>query len=223
MIGDETIILDMRRGRYSLLDRIASLMWQALLCGDAEELSLRLGDIHGLPTSRISEDISRFADRCLETGWLAPAADVVPVMGKTPTAALRKPWSARGLTVKALLSMMAATARLREGLVSAIETSQRLAVSVALIPPSRDTAALLKRALRAFLLAENVWSFKAAPDDCLPRSLALHAYLRQLGLPVEHRIGVRAPPIEMHAWVEFEGRALFDDQTSGYTLMARTP
>ena len=213
----------MRRGRYSLLDHTASLMWRALLRGDAEKLALELSNTHGLSVSRISQDLSRFSDQCLNAGWFAPAADVIPRTVETPAAPLRKPWSAHGLTVKALLSMIATTVRLRSDLFSAIETSQRLAASVSLISPSRDPAALLKRALRAFLLAENVWSFKAAPDDCLPRSLAVYAYLRRLGLPVEHRIGVRAPPIEMHAWVEFEGRALFDDRTFGYTPIVCTP
>ena len=60
--------------------------------------------------------------------------------------------------------------------------------------------------------AENLFWFRDAPDDCLPRSLALFSFLRALGLPATHKIGgTRYPGLLMHAWVESSERALIDD------------
>jgi hypothetical protein len=50
--------------------------------------------------------------------------------------------------------------------------------------------------------------------DCLPRSLALFAFLRASGVPARHRIGVKRFPFSAHAWVESEGRPLGDDESS---------
>ena len=49
---------------------------------------------------------------------------------------------------------------------------------------------------------------------CLSRSLALWYLLRNQGVPTDLRIGVRAGgvPLDAHAWVEHEGRALNDDE-----------
>jgi hypothetical protein len=49
---------------------------------------------------------------------------------------------------------------------------------------------------------------------CLSRSLALWYLLRNQGVATDLRIGVRAggAPLDAHAWVEHEGRALNDDE-----------
>ena len=72
-------------------------------------------------------------------------------------------------------------------------------------------AAELGSALVSFYRAESFVPMPGAPDDCLPRSLALFAYLRSLGFQAEHLIGVRRyPSLTMHAWVEVEGDVVAD-------------
>jgi hypothetical protein len=83
--------------------------------------------------------------------------------------------------------------------------------------------AMLAKALAAFARAENCFSMKQAPRDCVPRSLALFRFLRLVGLPAEHCIGVRRSPFQAHAWVEFEGRVVHDlpSRQLKYTTLAR--
>jgi len=64
---------------------------------------------------------------------------------------------------------------------------------------------------------------ESAPKDCLPRTLALYRFLLSAGIPADHVIGVRQYPFEAHAWVEFEGRILFDSspEVRPYTRLSR--
>lgn len=78
------------------------------------------------------------------------------------------------------------------------------------------------RSLATFARAEHAVASRLGADDCLPRSLALYAFLRRCGLPVCHRIGVRRYPFGSHAWVEHESAPLLDspDRTGRYTPIA---
>ena len=60
-------------------------------------------------------------------------------------------------------------------------------------------------------------------DDCLPRSLALVAALRGLGVDAEVCFGVRKFPFLAHAWVEADGRVINETpaKVQAYTLLAR--
>ena len=77
--------------------------------------------------------------------------------------------------------------------------------------------------MRAFGRAENFFALRKAPRDCLPRSIALFSFLRELGLPAEHRIGVDRYPFRAHAWVETDGRVLADHSGNAvvFTTIAR--
>lgn len=69
-------------------------------------------------------------------------------------------------------------------------------------------------ALNIFLQAELF--FKSAnPDrDCLVRSFSLYLYLRLLGFPATHRIGIVPYPFDAHAWVELDGQAVLERSPS---------
>jgi len=60
---------------------------------------------------------------------------------------------------------------------------------------------------------------------CLHRSLALHGWLLQQGLPGELRIGVRKEGTELtaHAWIELDGRPIFDrpEEVAGFTPLVQ--
>jgi hypothetical protein len=76
-------------------------------------------------------------------------------------------------------------------------------------------------ALRAFKSSENLFVSKAAPNDCLLRSLALFQFLRLENIAVEHVIGVMRSPFGAHAWVQYRGEPLFDNQAKRFTVLAR--
>ncbi len=87
----------------------------------------------------------------------------------------------------------------------------------------RAAAGDVELARAAFVRAENFYVRRRAPNDCLPRSLSLYAYMRGLGLPVVHRIGARRfPAFRCHAWVEFDGAPILEQraEVSDYTLIA---
>jgi hypothetical protein len=91
--------------------------------------------------------------------------------------------------------------------------------------PDRPTTSnrLLERAVAAFGHAENFFILKRAPQDCLPRSLALFRFLRLVGVPAEHCIGVRRYPFLAHAWVEHGDRVVHDHPAHPrtFTTLAR--
>lgn len=92
--------------------------------------------------------------------------------------------------------------------------------AAAAAPGAHVTA--MDRGLATFIRAEHAVVSRLGPDDCLPRSLALYAFLRRCGLPVRHRIGVRRYPFGSHAWVEHGGAPVLDsrDRTDRYTPIA---
>lgn len=63
------------------------------------------------------------------------------------------------------------------------------------------------------------------PMQCLQRSLVLQSLLRRQGLSADLRIGVRkhAGAMQAHAWLEQEGRPLFEDPEvdSDFPLLLR--
>jgi len=146
----------------------------------------------------LEADLLRFADRCAAEGLLVPAAG--------PPAA--------GLGVRAAPS--GAPRWRRPGVLRALRCliATRLAIARHGAPATYARYALLPAgaavggpggAVTAFRRAENLYTARGAPDDCLPRSLALFRFLRESGLPAEHVIGVRRRPFQAHAWVECEG------------------
>lgn len=62
------------------------------------------------------------------------------------------------------------------------------------------------------------WS--ALPANCLPRALVLCRLLRRQGLQAELRLGVGKPEGEFaaHAWVEHDGHALAEPESSTRTF-----
>lgn len=78
--------------------------------------------------------------------------------------------------------------------------------------------------LRSFVGAEALLPSRLGERDCLPRSLALFVYLRALGHPARHVIGVARFPFDAHAWVELEDRAMLEYRVEQKLLAgARTP
>ncbi|MGK5545547.1 lasso peptide biosynthesis protein [Streptomyces sp. URMC 127] len=93
------------------------------------------------------------------------------------------------------------------------------------LPPA--TAVRLAR--REILASQLVLRAMLPNGLCLPRSLALTAYLCALGLPARMTVArgraLSAPANAFHSWTELHGAVLTDnpDVRLGYTVLQRVP
>ncbi len=213
VVDELTVILDLRTERYRVLDDAASLLW-ALLTGDrAASAALERYD---LTEERLRADRAGFARRCLAEGLLEPAEAAEPA---EPAERERAPVPSRPArtagprTFVALRALIATQRELaRAGFRATYERYAQLPAAAA-----APTGAVLA----SFVRAETFFVYRRAPDDCLARSLSLYRFLRAVGVPAEHVIGVHRFPFAAHAWVECGGAALLDDTAGSFTPLAR--
>ena len=208
------VLLDIRSGDYVIFDRVATAMWRALLNLGPSERVPALERAFDAPPAVLDADLEAFSRRCVERGFLQH--EPVRVEQPAPAAKRRR----RALVLRAWWSMLC-TACLLAG--RGFDYTYRRYARLAAPAADGETTDLLARAERAFLIAENFFVMKSAPRDCLPRSLALYRFLRSIGVPAEHRIGVNRYPFEAHAWVQSEGRLIFDSPefVRGFAELAR--
>jgi len=197
------ILLDLRNGRYTTLNRAASAMWRGLLeSDDRAALEAALAARLGAPAERVAADLEAFARSSVADGLLCerppqtPPPPVRPRAGRPRAAAA---WTALLATTRSLA---------RHGFAPTYTRYARLP------RPPRDESwqRRLEAAERAFARAELAFVIRSAPKDCLPRSLALWRFLVASGVPAEHHIGVTRYPFGAHAWVEAGGEVLFDSR-----------
>jgi hypothetical protein len=196
--GDQSVVLDIAKGQYVLLEPVASAMWRMIVDAvpwDAVPGSLAM--VFDAPPARLAADFAAFHEQCRIRGWFEPGTDATAkVAGPVPSPLL----SACRLLITVRRRLK------RQGFDGAYEWAVERAPRVGGAPD----AARLRGAERAFRRAEAIIPNPAAPDDCLPRSLALFAFLRRMGLPAHHRIGVEQMPFAAHAWVECGDRVVLD-------------
>jgi hypothetical protein len=213
-------VMDLETSAFYFLDEDASRMWRELRKAHgsvpAAKEALDRGDDSSRRLVSLFDD---FVASCESHGFL--------VSGHPPPAqgGRQAPWPQRSrsrsfLTVRAWLWMLRMDIALRrQGFTAIYERLEKGTVSGL----DRIDAAGVEIARAAFLRAENFYVRRRAPNDCLPRSLALYAYMRGLGVPVVHRIGARRFPVfRSHAWVEYDGAPLLDHsaKVSDYTLIS---
>ena len=216
-IEGAAVVLDLRTESYTVLDPIATEMWRHLVrTEDRKAVVLALHEKYGVEESRLEADLEAFAKQCVEKGFLqkdppAPPPELPQVakMGRKSFLTLRAWWS---------LLRTARTLR-KSGFAKVYERYRSIP-----IPECDDLKERLHDALAAFASAENFFHMKKAPEDCLPRSLSLFRFLRAVGLPAHHCIGVRRYPFGAHAWVEIDGGVVHDhpEQLKVYTRIAVT-
>ncbi len=214
------VILDLRNDAYFILDPVGTSMWHAMLASDDEaEITASLQDKYAVEASRMRNDLTLFRRRCITQGFLQEnepgrKAGVPERVAVGPQHFLFfRAWWCLFRTSRVLH---------KNGLLHAYRTCADLPVPKG-ITAARDD--LLRRSLAAFSRAENFFLLKQAPKDCMPRSLALFRFLRSVGLPVEHCIGVRRFPFFAHAWVEYRGDLVHDNPSwqTMFTTLARIP
>ena len=204
------VILDVRTESYRVLDPVGSAMW-SILTGESDEgASLKsLAATYETDLVTLRGDLEAFAKRCIGEQLLVPKAAL-----PEPVAAETSPRRRRPGLVGALTCLIATQRALsRDGFGKTYERYGRISAT--------SSGNQLTEAVAAFAFAENFFVARRAPDDCLPRSLALYRFLRECGLPVRHVIGVSRFPFLAHAWVEHAGAALLDDRAGGFTPLAR--
>jgi hypothetical protein len=205
------VILDLRSEQYHIMDDRATSIWQSILAangdvdGGAEYYLAGCGD----PGPAAREQYANFVSRCIEMGFLEDARTADRAVPKRGVRSVR-----RMLGLQAWWSLLRTGYLLRKNgfgrTYQAYELSYGARQSAL---PQAEARRFLEPALAAFLRAENFIWFGKSPDDCLPRSLSLFSFLRSVGIEANHRIGGRrVPTLTMHAWVEFAGVALLEDE-----------
>lgn len=206
------VILDIGTESYSILDDAASVMW-SVLTGERHPAAAfsAISRDYDIDEDRWAADINAFGRKCLQQGLLVPfdaAPSPVPEHA-VPSAPLTRP-----AMFGALACLLSTRRALRRG---GFRTTYERYARIAVGPEPKPLAP----ALRAFTRAENLFVAGRAPGDCLLRSLSLYRFLRSLGCPAEHVIGVHRFPFKAHAWVECDGTPLLDDRAREFTPIAR--
>jgi hypothetical protein len=217
---DRVVILDLKTESYFALDPTASCMWRELSLGKTHAECLNvLGNWYSGDRSRLEVDFDAFANRCVEAGWLVPT--FAAPSQEAHRARTLKP-ARRFLTIRAWWALVCVTMSLSW---RGFSRTYAAAAQASKLRPivTDDLERLLSLAVAAFARAEELFYLKAAPADCLPRSLALFRILRATGLPVEHCIGVQQFPFTAHAWAQLHGDIIHDDpeNQNRYTVIAR--
>lgn len=204
-LGDTTILLNVADGRYRLLNRTAAAIWAEVEgVTAASDLESRVARRLRVPVADAALQVERFVADAIRNGILSPADRAPSFTRHSPRRTGRFRW---GL-VKAVWAIARVRLHLRLRKFSATYLGIAQTSPTGMVPPQPSC---LARAEQQFLLAENLFPVPRRLDDCLPRSLALFSFLKSMGLPARHRIGVRAAPLLMHAWVESGGRIVLDD------------
>jgi hypothetical protein len=217
-IGGALIALDLGSGAYHAFDQVATEMWRALTeLGDRASALERLRARYDADPVRIERDLDALIARLTAGGFArwetaGAAGDREPRSIPRGRARARRPSTARAwwCLARTVLALR------RRGFSAAYRRSADAALVEPVAPHERDAVA--ERAVRAFARAENLFVIGAAPRDCLPRSLALFRFLRECGVPAEHRIGVDRFPFRAHAWVEHGGRVVADHAGNAQTF-----
>ena len=217
VINGNVVILDLRAGEYKILDEAATAMWRMALAGVDRQVCVAslIGQFAAEP-AQVAADLDSFLSEAQAAGLLTQEADPAPEASAGP-----QRWPQSCLVAGAWWSLLR-TKRLLLAKGFAHVYARLGAYAKPRIDAS-DVPARLARAERAFSLAENFFVMGSAPKDCLPRSLSLYRFLLLAGVPANHVIGVWRFPFQAHAWVECDGKPLFDlpDHTGCYTELAR--
>jgi hypothetical protein len=213
-IDELLVFLDLRTGTYHAMGSVAACMWDGIRrLEERSAIVQSLSDRYLVDPERLERDLDGFLQQLVSLGFLeTPQAndDSKPLMCAPP------PSVKRPLALRAWCCLWATVRSLRtRGFGDTYCAYSHLQVATEGIGK--------ESALTAFSRAENFFHIRTAPRDCLPRSLALFRFLRSVGIPAEHCIGVRRFPFMAHAWVECEGEVIHDNPSlrNGFTALAR--
>ena len=211
-------ILDAEQGRYSLMEGSGAAFWTGIVAG--EQPSRTVGRIiaeYDADGETVRGDYAAFRDSCLARGFLSQEPASVPAQPAQRRSSPRTNFPA----VHAWCAIVHAAFSLKRGGFRGVWRVLQRASAAPTQNPA--TPIRLEVAEEAFLLAENFYVLHDAPRDCLPRSAALFLFLRRLGFPAVHCIGVERYPASMHAWVTVDDEIVLNDPLAPHmTVIATT-
>jgi hypothetical protein len=218
LIDDLVIIMNLNEDNYEVLDERATLIWCALLQANGSVAGAQ--QVVRENCADLADDaVADFLLLCQTRGLLIVDGemDPQPAILRRPVDHMRYP------SLLAWQSMLSIARNLRR---RGFPATYNELVRTHWGPHAKSSSIACDRAVEAFVRAENLFWFRRAPRDCLPRSLALYLFLSRLGIPVTHRIGGRRfPGFVMHAWVEHKDIPLIEDdkQIAQYAVIASLP
>ena len=198
------IILNLFSGEYSILNETATFLWDLVLSSPSfSGATTAFAEKFGIDSLCSQNDLRVFIDDCISRHLLTTESDSarveVPTHWVNRSMTLLSAWWCL-LTVKRSLRIL--------GFSETYKENMGLKYSGMRLTCERDTR--LTNSLKVFRLAENGFGVRTADIDCLPQSLALHRFLLAGGFKVNHCIGVRRFPFGAHAWVELNGKPIYD-------------
>jgi len=195
--ANELVLLDLRSGRYFMLNDVGSRVWTLLtpsttLRSIVEAIRREYAVNAPADESAVERDV-----RQLLTSFLAAGLIAAEGAGGSARHA-PSPW-----VCAALLFVI------RTGLkYGGLDRTRRVLMS-RVRPATHDAhdRRLIDECVHSVALAAAFFPGRAL---CLERSLTLWYVLRSRGIPVELRLGVQTFPFAAHAWVSYQGNPLND-------------
>jgi hypothetical protein len=200
-VSGRIVMLDLSAGAYDVTNEVGAAMWAQLIELPTGRDIAGLAQQYGISTSEAESDLIDFATAQLAAGRLVMQRpdETGPPLVDAPR---RRPTALRAWRERA-----SSERDLQKGFANAYTARTR---------PTADATAPrvdVTRLTEIFRTAEGLFPAREAPQDCLPRSLALTRFLRTAGWQAEHVIGIALYPFEAHAWVELDGVPLNEGTT----------
>lgn len=217
LIDERVVLLDLRSGKYLLLDNTASQMWKSIFTLPTyNECITKLADHFKIECNRCKEELNDFIEYCNQNGYIKTTIENDTCLIKP-----NKKFSLPTVLHAWLCIFHTKRSITRSGFPAVYKSQNRIKDTY--INETTSNYELLSKSLVAYRRAENFFSIKDTKIDCLPRSMSLYRFLISVGLKVTHTIGVQRFPFSAHAWVEFEGKAISDSQSfvDKYTEITR--
>jgi hypothetical protein len=228
-VQDEGVIMDLVQDRYYGLGPQSAVIWKALQQGLAPD---RIAEAIGVGSPpQGGELVARQLEAWRDVNLVTAEAELptelpqAKAMGTPALVALdQERISSAGFSWPLLIRLIRAqwwTRRVLHGrgICWVLKTIQDIPVATAQPSTRRDD--VLYRMAHVYYSSRRL--LMQGKDDCLPRSLALTAALRRLGVDADICFGVRKSPFSAHAWVETSGTVINEttERVEPYTIIAR--
>jgi len=200
IVDEIVIILDIKNDQYNILNRPATDMWLHLLHEGEPNVENQKFLTNNYNFHKYENSIEIFINECIDLDFF--------ITGKVAKNIIRP---VRLNRLPYLIHAVYCIASIRFSLMfygfNAVYTPLLSGMPIKTLRyPDID------RAMKSFRIAERWHVSTSSAEDCLPRSLSLYSFLKRLGVPVIHRIGVKRHPFAAHAWVCAENNVLLDNK-----------
>ena len=214
--AENTVLLDLRSGKYFALNAVGSLLWDAVASGAPREAALaRLAErFPEVPMARLERDADALLQQLQARGLLRPRTgagpESVPAPAPPPTVDDTPREPAGPARASAFWVPAAFLGLLITDAVLQLLGFSRFHALVRRLPARSVEGAGMARAQRIVRSVDQASAFYFKRAWCLQRSAVTVVLLRLAGLPARLVIGIQRIPFYAHAWVELDGRVVND-------------